>query len=601
MPPLLTCDSLSKAYRFPLFRGLSLNLSAGEKTGLIGPNGKGKSTLLRILSGLEQPDEGSTFLTRGTRRAYVPQEDLFDEELTVQKVLEKELEGSQKEDYEQSTQIDITLTRLGFSDWEQVVKTLSGGWKKRLSLARALVHRPEILLLDEPTNHLDIEGILWLEDFLKRATFAFLMVTHDRYILESTTNRIIELDPTYPEGYLSVSGNYSTFLARRAEFLENQARLEETLANKVRREIEWLRQGITARGTRANYRIKKASNLMGELEEVKQRNAPGQVEKVDFSSTQRKSKKLMEVKNLSMNRGGKKLFGNLDFILSAGSRLGLIGPNGSGKSTLVRLLLEELAPVSGEVRKLEGVQAASFDQHREKLDKTQELRWALSPEGDQVLYRGRAIHIKSWARRFHFEEQQLGILVGDLSGGEQSRILLSRMMVQPVDILLLDEPTNDLDIPTLEVLEESLSDFPGALVLITHDRYLLDRLCTEILALDGRGNHKILASYSQWETWQEGERARESQKKEQKKITRPPSQKTPKGLNYKEKRELDSMEENILKAEEKLEKCKKILEDPKVMADYQKLQQACETMEKAQAEVDQLYGRWEELEEKRGQ
>ncbi len=357
-----------------------------------------------------------------------------------------------------------------------------------VALARQLVRDPDLLLLDEPTNHLDLEGILWLEELLSAARFSFLVISHDRYFLENVTNRVIDLNQSYADGYLSIKGTYSDFLLKRDEYLDAQAARETALASRVRREVEWLHRGAKARRTKAKGRIQQAGQMMEDLAELKTRNAGQSAMQIDFSATHRQTRKLLSAKDVKKEMGGRLLFDHLNMVLSPGTRLGLLGRNGSGKSTLIRLLSGQLQPDSGEVWLAEGLRVVVFDQSRRQLDRNLTLRQAISLNGtDTVVYRDQGMHITAWARQFLFRAEQLDMPVSNLSGGEQSRVLIARLVQQPADLLILDEPTNDLDIPSLEVLEESLSDFPGALLLVTHDRFMLDRVSTELLALDGQG------------------------------------------------------------------------------------------------------------------
>jgi ATP-binding cassette subfamily F protein uup len=323
------------------------------------------------------------------------------------------------------------------------------------------------------------------------------MISHDRRFLENTVRRVIELSAAYPNGTLQVNGNYSAFVEQRETFLEQQQEQEERLANKVRRENEWLSRGPKARGTKAKARKDAAYQLQDDLVEVKNRNRVGKVD-IAFDATERKTKKLLTAVGISKSFEGRQLFSNLDLTLSPGTRLGLLGRNGCGKSTLMQILAaadrnDGMKPDSGTVKVADKLRIVNFDQRRQQLDQQQTLRRALAPDGDSVLYQDRSIHVVSWAKRFLFRPDQLETPVARLSGGEQARILIAALMRQPADVLLLDEPTNDLDIPSLDVLEESLSEFPGALVLVTHDRFMLDRLCDQVLGFDGKGNASFCA------------------------------------------------------------------------------------------------------------
>jgi ATP-binding cassette subfamily F protein uup len=547
MALLLSCESLAKSYGIrPLFAGITLHFSDGERIGLIGPNGSGKSTLLKILAGVETADAGTISSRRQLRLAYLPQQDAFPAGATVLEVAVGALRGEPGDDHEHEVTASILLGKIGFADFSQMADTLSGGWRKRLALASVLLRKPDLLLLDEPTNHLDLEGILWLEELLADAPFAFLLVSHDRYFLENVTNRVVELNRAYAGGFFSVNGSYSEFLEKRENYLEAQASEEQSLAGRVRREIEWLQRGAKARRTKAKGRIEEANRMIRELAELKARNAKQSAAAIEFAGSQRKTKKLLEAKNVSKSLGGRDLFRDLSFVLSPGTRLGLLGPNGSGKSTLIRLMSGADSPDSGQIVRADGLRIVLFDQNREQLDKTQSLRRALSPGGDTIVYQGQAMHVLGWAKRFHFRPDQLDMSVEDLSGGEQSRVQIARIMMHPADLLILDEPTNDLDIPTLEVLEESLEDFPGALVLVTHDRFMLDRISTELVALDGKGNARMHVDLAEWERAREEEAAAAKQAEVKSAPPRPAaSNKPPPGirrLTYLEQREWEKIE-----------------------------------------------------------
>ncbi len=598
-PVLLSCESVSKRYGArPLFSDLSLVLGEGDHLGLVGPNGSGKSTLLGILAGITEPDSGSRSLRKGLRVGYVPQESVFPAEVTAEEVLVGALAGTPLEDYEKASRATQVLGRLGFGDPRQRVGTLSGGWRKRLAIARELVLEPEVLLLDEPTNHLDLEGIVDLETLLEEEPQAFVVVSHDRYFLENVAQRMIELDPVYPNGLLEVDGPYSALLERRDEVRRNQAEYQESLANRARRELEWLRRGPKARRTKAKSRVVEAHRLLGELDDLKSRSVEASVA-IDFSASERKTKKLLAARGLAKQFGPRTLFTGVELLLRPGTRLGLLGPNGSGKSTLISVLAGELAPDAGEIERAPMLQTVLFEQGRESLDPSASLRRALAPEGDSVIFQGRALHVASWARRFLFRSEQLDVPVSLLSGGEQARVSIARLMLRPADLLILDEPTNDLDIATLEVLEESLLEFPGALILVTHDRYLLDRVCTSILALDGRGGVETFADTSQW---QEHRAARTAVETTASKPSPPRSAPPPrtKKLSWAEQREWERIEEEVLAAEERLSLAQRSLEDPAVATDAAALAERLEAMQAARAEVDRLYARWAELEEKRG-
>ena len=591
---LLSCEGISKAYGArSLFDGLTFGLFEGDNAGLVGPNGSGKSTLLKILAGIEPADQGSRSLRGGVRVGYVPQDPAFPLGQTVDAVILAALASVDEED--RPGRLAHALSRAGFADGRASVDILSGGWKKRLAIARELAAEPDILLMDEPTNHLDVEGILWLEDLLTERSRAFLVVSHDRYFLEHVASRMLELNRAYPDGLFEAEGRYSEFLARRDEFLRGQAAYHDALANTVRREIAWLRRGAKARSTKAKGRIKQAGRLMEELEDARARSlAP--TAGIDFTSSQRRTRRLLVARGLTISRGGRRLVSDLDLVVTPGTRVGLIGPNGSGKTTLLEVLAGVESPDAGEIERADELRIVRFEQERAGLDPARSLRRALAPEGDAVTWQGGSVHVAAWAKRFLFRPEQLEVPVGHLSGGEQARILIARLMREPADLLILDEPTNDLDIPTLEVLEDSLAEFDGALVLVTHDRFMLERVSTVIVALDGRGGTATFADYAQWEAARAAATPAPRKPSEPRAVESPRSR--PKRLGYREQREWDGMEQAILDAERAVEACQREVDDPAIASDPGALQQRYGALEAARADVDRLYARWAELEAK---
>ncbi|MCX5662008.1 MAG: ABC-F family ATP-binding cassette domain-containing protein [Planctomycetota bacterium] len=611
MSMLLSCQSLSKSFAGgPLFSEVAISVAQGERVGMIGPNGSGKSTLLKILAGIDQPDTGDLMLRKGLRVGYVAQADRFEEGATPMSVVVAAALPLVHDEHEAEAAAGVLLGKAGFPDFGQAVPELSGGWRKRLAITRELARQPDLLLMDEPTNHLDLEGIEWLEELLQDSSFASIIVTHDRIFLEATATRVLELSKAYPQGTFTVDGAYSEFLRRRGEFLDAQAKEERSLAGKVRQDIAWLSRGAKARRTKAKGRIQEAGERMADLAELRGRNAPAKAAGVEFAGTGRQTRNLLVGKGLSKSLGGKPLFRDLDVTLSPGMCLGLPGPNGSGKTTLIRVLTGELEPDAGTVKQADGLRIVAFTQHREALDPRQSLRDALCPIGDTVFYFGRAMHIITWANRFLFDKEQLRVSVGDLSGGEQARILIARLMLQPADLLILDEPTNDLDIPSLEVLEESLAEFPGAILLVTHDRFMLDRLSTHVLGLDGRGNAREYGDFAQWQAArdtfgaEEAAAAKADAKAAKAAPPAPPAASGSPGvpaskrLSYKEQREWDQMEANITAGESEVKLLEVKVSDPKVLADHKAMGQACRELEAAHTRVAKLYARWAELEAK---
>jgi ATP-binding cassette subfamily F protein uup len=602
VPPILNARGLGKAYgASPLFRNVSFTVSEGDRVGLIGPNGSGKSTLLGILAGTVDPDEGELAARKRARMSYVAQESHFGERNTVRQVVEDALERAAVPHDERANLLAAALGRAQFEDFDAEASALSGGWKKRLAIVEAMVQIPDVLLLDEPTNHLDLAGIEWLEEELESGKFACVVVSHDRYFLENVATDMAELSRVYPDGILRVHGNYSEFLVKKEEFLHAQGKRQEALENLVHNEIEWLRRGAKARTRKSKARIDKAQELMGELADLNARTRSGTA-RIDFSASERQTKRLVELQGVGYSIEGRRLFAGLDFILTAGMRLGLVGPNGSGKTTLLRILRGEASPDQGEVRRADALRVVYFDQTR-PLDLDATLRRALAPDSDSVIYQDRVIHVASWAARFLFTGEQLNQPVSRLSGGERARVLIAQLMLQPADVLLLDEPTNDLDIPTLEILEESLLEFRGAMVLVTHDRYMLDRVSTTVLGLDGMGRAERFADYSQWEAWLE-ERAQAGKPSPTERKTStgavPVASAGKKKLSYLEAREYAGIEEQIAQAEELLRKRQAALQDPAIASDAAGLVRAGSELEEAQSALDRLYARWHELDEKQG-
>ncbi len=582
-------DSLSKAFGTkPLFKDLSLSVFVGDRIGLIGRNGCGKSTLLKIIKGLETADNGSIAPRKGLTIGYLPQTCDFPAKRPLD-ILVEALRSSPLHDYEKESLGEAWLKKLGFTGSEPTANLLSGGWKKRLMLAHEMISSPDLLLLDEPTNHLDLEGVLWLEQFLLQEAKTYVLVSHDRYFLEHATNRIVEIDQAYPKGLFALEGAYSNFLAKKEEFLEGQLEQERSLASKARRETEWLRTSPKARTTKSEARIDAAYELMDNLSAVKKRNQEKRAS-IDFASQERSTRQLLVAKNIRKDIGTRVLFEKLDFTLSPGTRLGLMGPNGSGKTTLLRLLAAELSPDMGTMKRADDLKVVYFDQHRTKLPDNISLRQALSPNSDYVTFRGQPVHINGWCKRFLFSPDNLDLPISTLSGGERARIAIAHLMLQPADILLLDEPTNDLDIPTLEALETNLLDFPGAIVLITHDRYMLDRVCNLFLALGEPLRSQLFAEYSQWE---------ESVKASSLPPPKPKTEKKEKAtLSYAEQKEYSQIEPKILKLEKELQELTSLLGKPELKDNSDRLNEICIQIGIVEAKIEKLYLLWDELDKK---
>ena len=624
MPPILNAQSVTKQFgATPLFRDISLTVEDGDRIGLIGPNGAGKSTLLALLAGQVEPDSGELAVRKRARAAYVPQDSRFAPGLTIRQVLEKALAAARVNEAEREGRLRELAGRAGFADLNAEAASLSGGWRKRLAIVEALVGHPDVMLLDEPTNHLDLAGIEWLEELLASASFAAVTVSHDRYFLESTSSQIVELNRVFADGLFRVKGTFSRFLEEKQAYLESQSKQQESLRNQVRTEIEWLRRGPKARTTKSKARIDTANAMIGQLAAMDARttvNTAG----IDFEASMRKTKRLVEFDDVACDvpagdddstetrpKGKKspRLFTGLNFILTAGMKVGLVGPNGSGKTTLLRLLRGELEPAAGTIKRAEALRLVYFSQMRE-LDEDLTLRRALAPEGDGLTYQGRNVHVASWAARFLFTSEQLNQPVRNLSGGERARVLIAKLMLEPADVLLLDEPTNDLDIPTLEILEENLLDFPGALVLVTHDRYLLNRVASTVLGLDGRGNTGRFADFAQWEDWLAEQDSAESEKPNRRADGSSPLQQASaepapasgarKKLSYLEAREFAAIEQLVERSDTRLADARARVEHPEIATNAAALQQALTELDAAQHENDTLYARWAELTEKAG-
>jgi ABC transport system ATP-binding/permease protein len=614
LPPIISARGLAKRFGVsPLFRNISFTVSEGERIGIIGPNGSGKSTLLAILQGSILPDSGDVAVRKGIRLGTVLQISEFAEGATVRSVVTRAFDSVAVAEGDRAARTAEILGRAGFADLDADASRMSGGWRKRLAIVEELVKAPDILLLDEPTNHLDLAGIQWLESVLQNGAFACVVVSHDRYFLENVANEVVELNPAYEDGALRVSGNYSTFLEKKEEYLHAQRNRQEALENRVHTEIDWLRRGPKARTTKSKARIDNAHEMIRDLAEMRTRTKTVNAT-IDFSASERKTKQLITLDGVTYTIGDRTLFDNLHFIVTSGMRVGLVGPNGSGKTTLLRLLRGDVKANAGVMRQADTLRIVYFDQNRE-LDPDVTLRRALAPDSDSVIYQDRVIHVGGWAARFLFTAEQLNQKVGRLSGGERARVLIAQLMLQPADVLLLDEPTNDLDIPTLEILEESLLEYSGALVLVTHDRYMLDRVSTVVLGLDGNGGAERFADYSQWEEWSR-ERKTASRKQESAAAQKTSgngdgvgglvaaaaagarSAAAKKKLSYKENRELETIEQRVAEAEADLQAKHDALLDPAIMSDGVKLHAVSLELEAAQKRIDELYTRWVELEDK---
>ena len=591
--PIISAQEITKGFtEHPLFSKLSLTVSENERLALIGSNGSGKSTLLKILAGIEEVDDGLVSFRKGLRCAYVPQTDTFPTGVSVGEVIENALAERGLDHSEVARRRSIYLGATGFNDASIAVATLSGGWKKRLSIACAVASEPDCLLLDEPTNHLDIDSILWLEEYLSSAACAIVFVSHDRYFIERLAERVLEINPIYPQNILVSDGGYADYIEYREERLEQLQQQRRSLANKVRREVEWLRQGVKARTTKSRARINEAHRLIDVLKTSptgEQRRA-----EVDFSSTQRRTKELLKAEGISQALNGNCLFSDISLVLSPGTRLAVVGPNGSGKTTFIRTLLGEIEPSSGRIKRAHTARIAFMDQTRSQLKEDLLLKDFLAPHGDSVVVQGESIHVAAWAARFLFTRNHLATTIASLSGGERARALLAKIMAEECDILIFDEPTNDLDIATLETLQESFENFPGAIVLITHDRYLLERTASSVLGLQN-GEGIFYGNYSQWEDTRKTVRPHPLEAKRTERIVEDKAKPLTK-LSYKDARELSTIEKTIAVEEEKLSTIKEQLDSGEFATNATKLSELCDALTSQQELVDSLYERWQNLE-----
>ena len=637
MAILLSAQGLEAGFGArPLFAGVSFTIEAGERIGLIGPNGAGKSTLLRILSGAAAPDRGQVSRQRGLRVGHLEQVPHLRAGATVDELVREAVGGGATsaggDDWGELGEVEQLMSKLALSGRGRgagispttIVDSLSCGWKKRVALARELARRPDLLLLDEPTNHLDVDSIEWIEELLAHAPFATVTVTHDRLFLQRVATRILELDRRNAGGLLSVAGNYTAYLRVKEETMHAQERREVVLRNTLRRETEWLQRGAQARSTKQQARIQRASALAGEVGELVTRNRQRGVT-LEFEAEERRPRRLIEARGVGKSYDGRAIFRDVDVQLAPGVRVGLLGANGSGKSTLIRVLLGEEEPSAGKITRADGLQVAYFAQSRDALDPEVSVADTVCPDGDFVLFRGARVHVRGYLERFLFTADQADLAVGKLSGGEQSRLLLAALMLRPAQVLVLDEPTNDLDLATLAVLEDSLTEFPGAVLLVSHDRYFLDQVATTILAFQGEGEGVgddregasegsgaggagvvPFASLAQWEAWRAEQRALTVARAAAGRAglaagagASPSPAPGKRRLGYLEQREFDAIESTIAAAEAALQAAVGDSERPEIASDGARLIGVLAQVEQRRAEVDRLYARWAALEAKR--
>jgi ABC transport system ATP-binding/permease protein len=617
-----------------LLRGASFALEEAEKVGIVGVNGSGKSTLLRILAGEEGHDEGTIATRRGARVAYLPQEPELPEPATVltaavggrsevtstlaeyQRVSSELVESAEdsrllaRHDALASRldalgawavehRAEAVLTRLGLSGFERSVALLSGGEKKRVALARALLDPAELLLLDEPTNHLDADTTQWLEEHLLQYPGAVLLITHDRYFLDRVVTRMLEIE----DGRVtSFPGGYTEYLEAKAERRARSSAEQAKRARLIEQELEWVRRSPAARTGKQEARIKRLGVL--QAKEEARRVPDREAAEIRFGAPPRLGRTVLDLKAISKSYGDRRLMHDLDLILRAGERLGIVGPNGAGKTTLLRMIAGLEVPDAGEVVLGENTRIAYFDQQREDLDPDVSILDAVAAT-EWVTLGSERVHIRSYLERFLFPTSTHEQRVRSLSGGERSRILLARLFLREANLIILDEPTNDLDLVTLQVLESLLAEFPGCVLMVTHDRFFLDKIATRLLVFEGDGVvHDHAGGYDLYRRLREQKSPSRVERGKPGKVAadqrpRGPAPSTRK-LSYREQRELEEIDSRILAAEARKAGLADRLADPALYADTPgEVARLAEEFHSAEAEVEALYLRWEELERAR--
>jgi len=630
---VLKAENITHDYGLrPLFDRLELVLEEGEKLGLVGPNGCGKSTLVRILAGQEVPLGGTVSFTRKVKVACLAQEPRFRPGTSVFGALEHGLAdlAQLREEYGRVTaelkkktdrvlrkrltaraqklhdtldstsawdirpRIEEMVTRLRLPDPETVLDNQSGGTVKRVALAQALLCRPELLLLDEPTNHLDTGTVVWLEKWLRNYRGTLVLITHDRYFLEAVVGRMAEISCGVLKSY---PGNYSAYLEAKKKEWELARRADEKRLKILVREIEWLKSGVKARTTKQKARIQRIKKLSG----VKSARRDKPVQLL-FDPEKRLGHTILKAHRLCKSFGAHRVIDDFSFELLGRERIGIIGPNGCGKTTLIRMLVGELEPDSGYAKEGVNTRIAYFDQTREQLDPGATIWDSVAPGGDHVLVSSQRLHKKAFLESFLFPAAVHRFRVELLSGGERNRLLLARLMLAGANVLVLDEPTNDLDLQTLEVLEQQLKSFKGSLVMVTHDRYFLDRVAEELYAFEDRGRIRHYpGNYSYYIQCREEEKERVRQQEEQRKKSAAPVAEKPGrsgALHYLEKKELRTIEERIQRTEQSLTAARAKLEDSSIASDAEALSGVYREVRTWEEEVNRLYERWDELERK---
>jgi ATP-binding cassette subfamily F protein uup len=592
---LLRLDQVSLAFGArPLLDAASLAVQAGERVCIVGRNGEGKSSLLRLVTGATPPDEGSVWLRPGARVALLAQDIADVGGGGVRDIVAAALDAAapHMEDWQRVQRVNEVLSRLGL-DGAADYAALSGGWRRRALLARALVVEPDVLLLDEPTNHLDIETIEWLEELLLGFAGALLCVSHDRAFINRVATRIVELD----RGALtSWNGNYDAYARQKAEQLAAEAQHAALFDKKLAQEEVWIRKGVEARRTRNEGRVRALYRLREERRVRRER--VGRVD-ITLQEAAESGRKVFEAEGASVQLGGRTVLRDINLTIMRGDRIGIVGPNGAGKSTLIRLLLGEIEPATGVLRRGTRLEVAYYDQQRAQLQLERSVMENVTDRGDHVIINGEPRHVSGYLRDFLFRPEQLRTPASALSGGERNRLLLARLFASPANLLVMDEPTNDLDIDTLELLEELVSNFPGTLLLVSHDRAFLDHVVTSLLVVERDGSvSEFVGGYSDWARYRDARAAaRRSAAGAAAAVGAPPGAPKQRRLTYKEQREYDTLPDAIAAQEAEQAALTALINEPgfytrdraEVAATLAKLQDLGRAIEAA-------YSRWTELE-----
>jgi ATP-binding cassette subfamily F protein uup len=582
-----------------LFQGIDLTVHKGDKIGLIGPNGAGKSTLLKIIADVTDYETGEIDIAKGVRISYLPQTEQFDETKSLIDVVIESMDDMPLDYDEKRTKAVFALNKVGFAeDIEQTkVSEISGGWRKRLAIACATAQEAELVLLDEPTNHLDLDGILDLEQTLKAAEFGFIVISHDRRFLHNITSKTMEINAIYPRGFFKQDLPYEDFMKKREEYFANEQSTRDSLKARLKIEQEWMSRGAKARTTKQEARIDSYYEMQDQLKDLNKRLSMkrSQERSFEFASTDRKTKRLITLNNISKKFGNKTVLHKFNLNLGPKTCIGLLGRNGAGKSTLQNIIAKKLAPDTGTVKYVDNLKVSIFDQARKDLALTLTPRVLFCGSADSVIFQDRLVHINVWMKYLQLRHDQVDTPIKNLSGGEQARLNLGLIMLERSDVLLLDEPTNDLDIESLNMLEKALQTFPGAIILISHDRKLVEAVSTSILGFTESANLQDFADVEQWQNHMNGiTKDVEVKKIETKEVKEDYRNRDPKKISFKDKYEYENMEETIANLESELEE---LQANPVDSTNFEEFQAYCDKMGEVQATLDAKYTRWSELEE----